>query len=125
MDLWAEAAPCLKDMLFLPGCTSAGPETQERDGSRSPAVPRRPRVRPRARWPTGNWGYAPLASASGLAGSGDQHHRRARALALVWFPAVQTSLATVAAALAPGFPLDGYYARSRSSGACPRGWCPD
>ena len=21
MDLWAEAAPCLKDMLFLPGCT--------------------------------------------------------------------------------------------------------
>ena len=22
MDLWAEAAPCLKDMLFLPGCTS-------------------------------------------------------------------------------------------------------
>ena len=23
MDLWAEAAPRLKDMLFLPGCTSA------------------------------------------------------------------------------------------------------
>ena len=22
MDLWAEAAPCLKDVLFLPGCTS-------------------------------------------------------------------------------------------------------
>src|SRR5712691_13563884 len=23
MDLWAEAAPCLKDVLFLPGCTRA------------------------------------------------------------------------------------------------------
>jgi hypothetical protein len=23
MDLWAEAAPCLKDVLFLPGCTSS------------------------------------------------------------------------------------------------------
>jgi len=22
VDLWAEAAPCLKDVLFLPGCTS-------------------------------------------------------------------------------------------------------
>jgi hypothetical protein len=22
MDLWAEAAPCLKDVLFLPGCAS-------------------------------------------------------------------------------------------------------
>ena len=37
MDLWAEAAPCLKDVLFLPGCTRIlRIMTSGRSRSRSP-----------------------------------------------------------------------------------------
>src|SRR5689334_19593280 len=34
MDLWAEATPCLRDMLFLPGCTSVdeGRSPRQRHG---------------------------------------------------------------------------------------------
>src|SRR5262245_6480096 len=97
-------------------CTSAGPETPKRDGSRSPAAPRRLHVRPRAQSQTGNRGYAPLASASGLVGSGGQLHRRVRGLGPVWSPTVRTSSGAAAAALVSGSPLDGCRARSQASG---------
>src|SRR2546421_5620680 len=36
MDLWTEAAPCLKDMLFLPGCTRDEDDLQRESGRGTP-----------------------------------------------------------------------------------------